>query len=102
MKITHLIETFVKPKAVVRAVRRGSTALENRAAVCPFLGQPVLVSVLVFAHLEEKSHGALGARGWFLHCKYRRNKTGTKSELRNKTGTRNKSGTNPEQNRNKT
>ena len=37
------IMTFVKPQAVVRAVRRRSTALENHAAVRPFLGRLVLV-----------------------------------------------------------
>ena len=57
------IMTFVQPQAVVRIVRRRSTALVNYAAVHLFLGGLVLVSVLIFAHLEDKSHGALCGSG---------------------------------------
>jgi hypothetical protein len=56
------IMTFAQPQAVVRIVRRRSTALENYAAVHLFLGGLVLVVVLIFAHLEEK-HGALCGSG---------------------------------------
>jgi hypothetical protein len=107
---------IVKPQAVVRAVRRGSTARGNWAAVCPFLGHPVLVSVFVFAQREKPWRATVSWLGKNLGAKIpaeqNRNKIRNKSginqnqpnpeqirnpePIRNKSGT-NKTGTHPEQ-----
>ena len=95
---------IVKPRAVVRAVRRGSTARGNWAAVCPFLGHPVLVSVFVFAQREKPWRATVSWLGKNLGAKIpaeqNRNKIRNKSGP-TKSGTNPKSGTDPEQIRNK-